>query len=143
MDLTPDRGRERGDHAPTHGMLDWTTVGMAEARAAERKRLAGAAMARISSHRPAGRLTLCKFRRQIKYLKIGWQEWRGPNSQPPVLEYERRLPKVSRGFLSPLIFQTLSRRALVLRCRWPASAAAKNRGDHAYNHKISEYLPQS
>ena len=104
MDLTPDRGRERGDHAPTHGMLDWTTVGMAEARAAERKRLAGAAMALISSHRSAGRLTLCKFRRQIKYLKIGWQEWRGPNSHPPVLEYERRLPKVSRGFLSPLIF---------------------------------------
>jgi hypothetical protein len=53
-------------------MLDWTTVEMAEARAAEWKRLAGAAMALISSHRPAGRVIPCKFRREIKCLKIGW-----------------------------------------------------------------------
>jgi hypothetical protein len=40
---------------------------------------------------------------------FSWQEWQGSNLRPPVLEYERWLPAISRSLLSPFFSQGLSR----------------------------------
>ena len=69
--------------------------GVAEAAPAEEKRLTGEAMLLMTLERNGHEncrtdqrvlSQFCKFRRQIKCIKIGWQEWQGSNLRPPVLE---------------------------------------------------------
>ena len=86
--------------ATTHqlmAMFDWTTPSMAEVytRAAEQKRLAGDAMFKISlgngGHNNCRTPIIStvapkKNDNKINNIDDYWQEWRGSNSQPPVLE---------------------------------------------------------